>query len=530
LRHLLRFQICLLIAMFSLASCATAEVPYSHGITVDIAAETIHHGEEVAAFYELTERQVVWTGAANAENLNQLISAVRMAESHGLSPEHYHLWILKRAQGGGADLFVDWFITDVYFTLAAHLAHGKLDPNNIESTWNFRPAGFDAPTYLHAALGGSRVEQSLMDLAPQHEEYQRLREGLNLYRWIEGEGGWPTISAGPTLHPGDRSPRVADLRARLEATGDLPQVGEEHRDLFEPDLEIAVSRFQTRSGLNADGVVGAVTLAHLNRGARDRIDQLRITLERWRWLPRDLGDRHLRVNIAGFQLEAWEDGERAQVHDVIVGRTYRQTPVFSADMRYLILNPWWETPPSLAVQDKLPLFRRDPEVIQRLGYEIRDRQDQIVDSGGIDWNLVSASSFPYRVRQRPGPENALGRIKFMFPNVHNVYIHDTPAQQLFESGQRDFSSGCIRVAQPLVLADWVLENREEWLPEPLRAAVETGTETRIDLNSPIPVHILYFTVVVDEDVGFRFLNDIYERDAAVLAELNVPPGYDEGVE
>jgi len=510
-------------ATVGLAACASAEVPYAQGLTADIAVETIHHPNEVAAFYAANGNTVVWTGASNAENLRQLIRAVRLSERDGLTPQHYHLWILERARGGPADLYADWFISDVYLTLAAHLAHGKVDPNTIETTWNFEPDGLHGPDYMAAALAEGRVAESLADLSPHHEEYQRLREGLALYRAIASEGGWPSIGAGETLHPGDRAPRVAQLRARLEATGDLPIVVLD-REFFSPALAAAVERFQRRVGLNADGVVGAETLAQLNRSPEDRIDQLRVTLERWRWLPRDLGTRHLRVNIAGFQLEAWEGGQRVQVHDTIVGRTYRQTPVFSANMRYLIVNPWWEVPPSIAVQDKLPQFRRDPGVIAERGYVILDRNDEMVDPATINWNGGSASRFPYRIRQRPGPENALGRIKFMFPNVHNVYIHDTPSRELFESGQRDFSSGCIRVAQPFELAKWVLAGREDWPAETLGNTVESGTETRIDLNSLIPVHILYFTVVADEDVGFRFLHDIYGRDAAVLAALNVPPG------
>jgi len=522
LRRLIRIPVAFLVLMFALASCATAEAPYRRGVTADIAAETIHHREEVAAFYAANGNRPVWTGATNASNLSQLVRAVRNSEEHGLVPEHYHLWILRRLRGGPADLFADWFATDVYFTLAAHLAHGKVDPTTIASTWNFRPDGFDAPAYLKSALDDDRIAQSLEDLAPQNDEYRHLREGLALYQAIKAEGGWPMIDEGPTLHPGDVDARVGQLRARLEETGDLPPV-QTDRDHYTPDLERAVERFQRRSGLDGDGVVGAETLAQLNRGPSERIEQLRVNLERWRWLPRDLGARHVRVNIASFQLEVWENGERIQVHDAIVGRTYRQTPVFSSNMRYIIVNPWWETPPSIAVQDKLPEFRRDPGVIEERGYEIRDRNDQIVDPTTIDWTSVSASNFPYRVRQRPGPNNALGRIKFMFPNVYNVYIHDTPSRELFGEGQRDFSSGCIRIAQPLELADWVLAGDPEWAPETLRNTVDSGAETRIDLNSPIPVHILYFTVVADEDVGFRFLNDIYGRDAKVLAALDMPP-------
>ena len=492
-----------------------------------IQAETLHYTEDVTQFYVANGGVAVWVGANNRVNLLALIRAVDNSSVHGLTPEHYHPSILRAAGDASSRMEADAFLTDVYFTLAHHLKFGKVDPITIESTWSFAPGAFNAPAYLQSALAQGHVGASLDDLAPAHEEYTRLQEGLAYYSGVGAEGGWSYISRGETLHPGDQGPRVAQLRARLEATGDMME-SRTQADLYTDDLESAVMQFQRRAALPADGVVGPETLARLNQSPSERVAQIRATLERWRWLPADLGARHIRVNIAGFQLEAWANGARVRTHGAIVGRTYRRTPVFSADLQYFILNPWWETPYSIAVQDKLPQFRRSPEVIATRGYEIRDADNRIVDSAGINWNTVSAEQFPYRIRQAPGPLNALGQIKFIFPNQHNVYIHDTPSRELFAEGRRDFSSGCIRIENPLGLADWVLNGEQGWRPEEVRSAVEGGAETRIDLNRRIPVHILYFTTLVGGDGRLRFLDDIYQRDTAVLTALNAAPGQDAG--
>lgn len=248
-----------------------------------------------------------------------------------------------------------------------------------------------------------------------------------------------------------------------------------------------------------------------------------INLERWRWLPADLGRRHLRANIAGFDVTAYENGQPVRTHLTIVGRNYRRTPVFSDEIEYIVFNPWWETPPSLARADKLPAFQRDPATVQRLGFQILDRQGAVVDPAGINWNDYSSTNFPFRIRQAPGPENALGQVKIMFPNVHNVYLHDTPTRGLFSQRQRAFSSGCLRTQNPIDLSRWLLEETPEWTSERVDAAVASGRETRATLSARVPVHILYFTAVSDGEGGVRYLDDIYNRDDRVFDGLMVVP-------
>lgn len=256
-----------------------------------------------------------------------------------------------------------------------------------------------------------------------------------------------------------------------------------------------------------------------SRDTAKKIDQLRVNLERWRWLPDDLGTRHIKANIPEFKLVAVENGEVAREHKIIVGKVLRKTPVFSSAIEYLVLNPWWETPPHLARADKLPVFRKDPGAVRRMGFTVLDREGQRVDPRNINWHEVSPSAFPFRLRQAPGELNALGKIKIMFPNRHNVYLHDTPTRDLFDKTTRLFSSGCMRTENPVELAKWLLQGSGTWEGDALDKAIATGKVQNISLAGKVPVHVLYFTVVDGEEGGVQFLADVYGRDKAVLDRL-----------
>jgi len=253
------------------------------------------------------------------------------------------------------------------------------------------------------------------------------------------------------------------------------------------------------------------------------IDKLRVNLERWRWLPQALGPRYVFANIPGLDVTAFENDLNVARFTAIFGKTDRKTPVFSDEVEYIVFNPWWEVPDSIARKDKLPQFRRDPGAVTRLGYKVLDKSGRAVDPGSVDWNMFSARNFPYTLRQAPGPHNALGQVKIMFPNAHSVYLHDTPDKSLFDAEQRLFSSGCIRVEAPLDLAGWLLRTTPGWDRGRLYEAVASGVETRADLAAPIPVHVVYFTAVTDRTCGrTQYLSDVYSRDSAVLKALQAP--------
>lgn len=312
--------------------------------------------------------------------------------------------------------------------------------------------------------------------------------------------------------------RVRILQQRLAQLELLPQMNFD--GVMGTDTVNAIETFQAQNELESDGLVGPSTLAALNRGPQEKLE-VRVNMERWRWLPDDLGSKHIRVNIAGFNVATWKDGTLVRTHLAIVGKTYRKTPVFSDEIEYIIFNPWWEVPNSIARVDKLPLFRQDPALVDNMGFQVIDRNGEVLNNSSIDWNAVRPGTFPYRLRQKPGPQNALGEVKIMFPNIHNVYLHDTPTRGLFSNRQRAFSSGCMRTQDPLDLAAWLLEETPDWNKNRIDATIAGGMETRINLARRVPVHVLYFTAVNEEFGGIRYLNDIYQRDDAVLAGLRI---------
>ena len=241
-------------------------------------------------------------------------------------------------------------------------------------------------------------------------------------------------------------------------------------------------------------------------------------MERWRWLPRELGERYVLINIATFQLGVYENDTVIQTHNIIVGRTYRQTPVFSNELKYLIINPWWEVPHNIARIDLLPKFQKNTKIISDLKYVVLDAKGSEIDGVKINWKHYSDTHFPFRLRQAPGDQNALGKVKFMFPNSHNVYIHDTPNKELFLDSNRTYSSGCIRVQHPFKLAQWVLKDKETWPMEKILTVANSDSETVVNLSKKIPVHFLYLTIdAVDNAVVFKA--DIYQRDEKLLHAL-----------
>lgn len=345
-----------------------------------------------------------------------------------------------------------------------------------------------------------------------------LEKALARYHHLAAQGGWPQVPAGPTLREGDMDVRIPLLRKRLTASGDLPApTEEEYFFLFDETLREAVQRFQIRHGLIADGVVGTKTLTELNVPVSERIRQLAASLERCQPLPSLLEPRHILVNIADFTLKLYEDGELRLSMPVIVGKTYRQTPVFNGRISSLVLNPTWEVPHSIATKDLLPKIKKNPGYLSQLHLRVFQggKSSTEIAPSTVDWTNLSQAHFPYRLRQEPGPNNALGRVKFLFPNPYDVYLHDTPARELFQKDSRTFSSGCIRIAKPLDLAAYLLQGTPLGSPEALAAAIAREKTRNVPIPSPIPVHIVYMTAWVDSEGVIQFRPDIYNREPAL---------------
>lgn len=494
------------------------------GATGGVAGHAVSDPALVEAFYARRNYQPAWVVPGRLE---ALLGSVRGSVRHGLNPGDYHgeaLETLARDRRDPARLVaLELLATDAAVRLATHLAFGKVDPQKFHPSWNFnhRLNDLQRLELLGQLLEAPDLRAAIEGLAPRSDYYRALLGHLAHYRELAALGGWPRVPPGEALRPGTGSPRVLLLRARLAASGDLPAVSlPVDETYFDPELEAAVRRFQARHELDVDGIVGRRTLAALNVPVEGRIDQLRVNLERVRWVFRDLEARFLLVNIARFRVLLVEGREVRWSTRAVVGRPYRQTPVFRATMTRLELNPTWTVPPTIFREDLLPDLRRDPDVLQRRRMQVFDWQGHPVDPATVDWWQVDGRRPPYFIRQAPGPYNPLGRIKFLFPNRHQVYMHDTPERELFLRADRSFSSGCIRIEGPLELARRLLAGHE---PELLRmeAALGSGETTGITLPRPIPVLMLYGTAVPEDD-GIHFASDVYDRDPQVLRALDAP--------
>jgi murein L,D-transpeptidase YcbB/YkuD len=504
-----------------------------------VGDEVIYTSKMLPAFYERRAYRLAWSGGDGLlPQIDSLIAAVEDADAQGLRPQDYHLGRIKAAiralpfryetrrpvnPGLLADL--DLLLTDAFLMYAYHLQAGRLNPETIDPEWYIMRPERDLADVLEAALASNRIRAALEDLLPRDASYRELRRYRSSYLDLAARGGWGEVPPGAKLQKGDRGARVGALRERLEASGYLRCLdGDE--DLFDDALQEAVREFQARHGLDTDGVVGPRTLAAINVSPADRARQIEVNMERWRWLPRDLGERYVMINIADFDLRVVEAHEILMEMRVMVGRDYRQTPVFSDVMTYLVLSPYWNVPWSIAVKDKLPLIKENPAYLTQQKIRVfsgwgADAEE--IDPLSVDWSEVTPASFKYRLRQDPGPQNALGRIKFMFPNKFNVYLHDTPSRDLFNKTVRAFSSGCIRIEKPLELAEYLLRADPKWTRAALIAAIDKSVEQTVRLPEPIAVHVLYCTAWVDEDGVLQLRDDIYGRDQAILEGLREPP-------
>ncbi len=501
--------------------------------------------EQLNGFYGARNFDLIWftEGGRARPAVETLLDAIHGVEGHGLEPEVYHLTaITSRLQNlseNNADALalrdLDMLLSDALLLLATHLQRGKTDPRVIDPQWDgssVQPDWLEQSTgELVKPLTPESLSGFLADRLPRDAGYARLQAARQGLLSLAKAEKWTAIESGSLLRPGGQDNRIPDIRQRLIQLGDLAEssmviadgTAEEtvSSNLYRAELSAAVMAFQKRHGLEADGVIGPQSVAALNMLPEERINQIDVNLERWRWMPRELGQRHVLVNIAGFEMRLIDQGQPTLIKPVVVGRDYRRTPVFSDRIRYLVLNPDWVVPPKLAVQDKLPEIRRSPDYLQRLGYRIYDgwgANRQVIDPASVDWSTVSPRNFPYRMVQEPGPLNALGQVKFMFPNQYNVYLHDTPARELFRRSERAFSSGCVRVQDPLELTALLLE-REGWSQQKLDETIAAGRTQTVNLKDPVPVHIQYWTSWVGDDARLQFRKDIYQRDDAIRMAL-----------
>lgn len=470
------------------------------------------------------ERETLWlVDQLPNHHARVALEFIATAPEHGLDPADYHYHRLRQldpsAELAEAHLF-DLLLTDGLIKFIKDVAVGRLDPKVVDPKWSIPRPSFDATAYLQAALLSDHFDERLRALIPRSTQYRLLQVAVKQYRDYVDKGGWNSVPDTPLLRPGDRHPNVPAIRERLAFEDNaFDLVGSEPSIRFDEMLEQAVVDFQRRYGLKVDGIIGPETLRSMNVSATERLQQIRINLERLRWLPDDLGKRYILVNLANYRLTAIDEDRTELDMRVIVGQTERSTPSFFSHMTHVVFNPYWHVPRKLARLDLLPKQKSNPDYFEKFSIRIYDHSNgrrTEIDPDSIDWSSIDLQQFPYALRQDPGERNALGRMKFMLPNQWAINLHDTPVKSLFKRDKRNFSSGCIRVEDPVALASFTLSGVHD--TQKISTILHSNRNQTTRLSEPLPVYAVYVTVWPSED-QIMFAPDSYLRDQRMAEYL-----------
>jgi len=506
----------------------------------EAAGETLLAPDLVRLFYARRDYRRAWIGEKEiSPQVGPLVQSLKNIEAEGLSPSDYHISKIesqtksiekglkkKRPIPPETLAHYDILCTDAFLTCAGHLAHGKVDPQTHQAAWQGACIEESLPGLLENALGEKRVAEALAGLPPQHSFYLNLKKTLASYRELARKTKWKPLPEGLAIKKGDKGKEVKELKKRLFALGDLGREQRTSSRAFDDALEAALRRFQNRHGLNASGILDPITLAALNIPLEERCRQIEVNLERWRWLPHDLGERFIYVNVANFELEAFEGSRRNLAMKVVAGSEAWQTPDFASQMTHLVVNPDWTIPIPVILKETVNYVLQDPcyfrnnkmVILRKQGEELAE-----TDPASINWAKLTEKNLDFLVRQEPGPENILGRLKFVFPNKYDIYLHDTPYQADFAKAARAFSHGCIRAEKPIELAVWVLRGKPGWDLRQILAAIDASYERTVKLAAPIDVYFLYSTAWTEDDGTVQFRPDIYERDKKLTEALGAKP-------
>ncbi len=476
----------------------------------------------VADFYAARGYAPFWTDPAN-DRIVLLLAALEVSGTVGLPQDRYDPAGLEAAFGApGADgAGLEVAAMRAWLRYGGDMTAGVLNPSTIDPEMIARKRLVPSATALLAPLQAGNVAAALTALEPSSPDYHRLLAEKTRLEDLARTAAWgPQVSSGPTLHPGDTDPRVAELRGRMARLGYLTPAAETPGDLFDPALAAAVETFQRDNGLADDGAAGARTLAALNAPAATRLAQVMVNLERVRWMNHDLGARHFYVNIPDFTVRLIDNDSEVWQSKVVTGIAHKtETPEFSGTVSYMVVNPTWHIPDSIAIRDYLPKLQRDPMVLKRQNIDLMTRGGTVINPKLVDFRQYTPENFPFRIKQRPNDDNALGVVKFMFPNRFSVYMHDTAHRELFSRDIRAFSNGCIRVQKPAEMAAILLTGQ---VPDPeasFESWVAGKKERTVNLDRTVPVHIVYRTVFFESDGTVRFRPDVYGRDARVFDAL-----------
>jgi murein L,D-transpeptidase YcbB/YkuD len=540
-----------------MSACHRGEDPVAASIRSAVSSRTEGRQRLLRRVYADRDYRPLWIDHGHFEGRTRdLVETLCHAEREGLRAADYGLGALRvqlehlrdaKEPDRDSIAALDLRLTRSFLDYGADLLAGRLDPNAVDNGWYIKARRASIDSLLRESLRSRSFDDMIAPLRPRQREYQQLVEALKKYRELQAKGGWPTVPMGGTavqpalsaakgrkggaLQRGDEGAAVGALRYRLEATGELKKAA--GKPVYDDKVAKAVALFQERNGLPVDSSAGPATLAALNVPIESRIRQIELNLERYRWLPSDFGKRYILVNIPDYRLYAYDKGKEVLTMKVIVGDEYgHATPVFADSMTYVVFRPQWDMPRRILVDEVIPKVRENVYYLAEHGYEVVDtaRNEVVTDPKAIDWSDLDSSNIPFRVRQKAGTGNALGNVKFMFPNQFSIYLHDTPADRLFDRQERTLSHGCVRVEDPVKLAGYVLRGQKDWDEEKIHEAMQPADSGEVepipvDLEKPVPVYLVYLTAFMrDGELNFR--DDPYKKDARAMGPMGKPAPID----
>jgi murein L,D-transpeptidase YcbB/YkuD len=512
----------LLAALLALTRPAAQTRPESPVLSGDIRfneRNLLIGGERVDAdalgrFYQARNSELAWSGNPKAQsNADIALGALSHAEEQGLNKSKYHLAQLSRRGPHEDASDFDLLLSDAMLRYMGDLHSGRIAASTLYRDVSLPLKSFDAVAALTGALAGGTLETMLTAIAPQHREYARLTVALAKYRKVAAAGEWPQLPKAD-VKPGTTDPRIESLRVRL-----MREDAALTADSNEQDVMNALRRYQARNGLEADGKLGPQTLGMLNVTAAERVAQIEANMDRWRWLPAELEPRYIMVNAADATLQVFEKGAVVLRSKVVVGEPEKRTPIFRTLAKEVTVNPPWNVPSSIARKEILPKLKRDPNYLVSQHMILVNGPPDDPQGKHIDWKRLSAANFPYRIRQLPGPDNALGSLKLEMPSAFDIYLHDTPGKTAFARNDRTLSHGCIRVQEILSLASIALDGDAMSAIGELKTLMAAGETTHIALKEPLPVYVVYWTAIADDDGAVQFRKDVYGRDRDLIAAL-----------
>lgn len=545
------FTVLILLSTFTLQADKLSEsirfyfntIPESSNYVID--NENLSPGKELQMFYMNRMYAPAWINQKTppwiqqnvpewnnwisvGKNGTDLLNYIRKVDQHGLFPMDYHLGLIEKYIGKIISytpmeteelMKLDILFTDAFMLLGSHLYYGKVDPEKEGASWKMQrkepEIRFDLK--LEEALASYDLSNGLDLLAPRYLSYWMMKKELVFFLELNKQT-WPVILPGISIKPGESNELIPKIRERLIKL--RYPLAESISEYYDEELERQIKSFQDDWGLNSDGVIGKGTLDGLNSILIKLINQLKVNMERFRWLPLKVTDKYMIVNIANFRLYLIESEDTLLSMRAIVGKEFRETPVFNDRMTYIVFSPSWTVPPTILQKDVIPELLKGPEYLKKKNMKLLRTDGSIIAYSDIDWSKVTKNNFPYVVRQVPGPENALGRVKFMFPNTYDVYIHDTPTKGFFARDDRAISSGCIRIEKPFELAVSLLSDMPEWTPVKIRNAMQQNKEQTVRLKTPVDVVLIYLTAWSDGNGRVQFRKDVYKRDEMLMKALD----------